>query len=579
MIRSFLYYLMVLLGLFLFAFCKNEGRSDLRESSIELGKCVWDKEGVVSCAHPEAARIGAEILQQGGNAFDAAIAMQWALAVCYPEAGNIGGGGFMVARKSDGSYLSLDFRESAPAAAHRAVYLDSDGERIEAKSTDTHYAAGVPGTVRGLYECHRRLSRMDMPSLIDPAIALAREGFPLTARQARYLNEHAETLRERNGAGTAFTRSGEWQVGDSLRQEDLAATLERISQAGEEEFYSGYTAELILAEMRQAEAWFQAEDLANYRAHWREPISCDWRGSKVVGMGPPSSGGIALCQLLAMADLLGLDSLQHNDLNYIHRFVEAQRRVYADRSEHLGDPDFYAVPVEQLLDAGYIAARVLDIDLLQASPSAEVLPGQFAGESMETTHLSLIDAEGNAVAVTTTLNGLYGSKIVVEGAGFFLNNEMDDFSTKAGSPNMFGLIGGEANAVEAGKRMLSSMTPTIVERDGALFMALGSPGGSTIITSVLQTLLNTLHFDMPPDSAIAAAKFHSQWLPDKVFFEEGRFRGGLLDSLAAMGHTPDSLASLGRMDLAVIQPDGTRCACGDLRADNTAAGHRANENP
>lgn len=561
--------------LFLFAACSSVPEEQSGNAEILTGKTLRGLEAGVACAHPEAARIGAMVLAEGGNAVDASIAMQWALAVCYPNAGNIGGGGFMTARMSDGRLYSLDFRETAPAAAHRDFYLEEDGSVTVGKSTDTQYAAGIPGTVRGLYAASDSLGTMPQAQLIRPAIELATRGFPLTALQAELLNRFADDFSARNPDGVPFlTPSGKWSAGDTLKQPALASTLKRIAAGGADEFYAGETAQMILRETDSRGAWFTPEDLANYRAVWRSPLTCVQDSVRIIAPGPPSSGGVALCQMLGMGRLLRIDTLPRNGAAYIHRLTEIQRLAYADRAAYLGDADFFDVPVKALTDPAYLSERAALIDLNKATPSSEVKGGVLLSESPETTHLSVIDAKGNAVSVTTTLNGNFGSKIVVAEAGFLLNNEMDDFSIKPGVPNMFGLTGGEANAVAPGKRMLSSMTPVIVEVNGNLYLAAGSPGGSTIITSVLQTVLNTVYFGMPTDEATASGKFHSQWLPDRISFEKGRFAPEVLDSLRELGHDIHFYPSLGRTDAVQVMPDGSITASGDPRADNTASGFK-----
>ena len=481
----------------------------------------------------------------------------------------------MVARKSSGEAYTLDFRESAPAAAHRDFYLDTAGNTVSGKSTDTHYAAGVPGTVRGLFAARDSLGSLPMSELMAPAIALAEYGFPLTQLQADLLNRFRETFEARNDAPLPFVSAdGFWQKGDTLKQIVLASTLRRISENGADEFYSGTTAQMTLRETDGRGKWFTAEDLANYRVKWRTPQFCKFDSIRIISMGPPSSGGVALCQLMELYEIAEGDSLSHNSAEYIHRLVEMQRRVYADRAAHLGDPDFYDVPAEALVNREYLSTRWLDFNPNRATPSTDIKEGVLISESTETTHLSVIDEKGNAVSVTTTLNGNFGAKIAVAEAGFLLNNEMDDFSVKPGTPNMFGLIGGEANAVEPQKRMLSSMTPVIVEKNGALMMVAGSPGGSTIITSVLQTVLNTALFGMPIEEAIAAPKFHSQWLPDKVLFEKDRFPADVISKLESMGHRIEYIESLGRVDAVSALPDGSLTAAGDPRADNAAGGYK-----
>ncbi|NEN22496.1 gamma-glutamyltransferase [Cryomorpha ignava] len=560
------------IGFFLFL----NGSGQPVDSEIKIGKSLDSLTAAVACAHPEAARIGAEILKQGGNAIDAAVGIQWALAVCYPQAGNIGGGGFMVIRMADGTTNTLDFREQAPAAATEKMYQDENGEIVEGRSLDTHMAVGVPGSVSGLYESHRKYGKLPMEKLIAPAIDLAENGFKITANQASLLNQYKADFEARNkNAIPFFVTNKIWKEGDLIVQSNLAATLKRISKDGEDEFYSGRTAGLIIEEMKAGGGIITKADLANYKSIWRKPIESDFENYKIISMPPPSSGGVAIVQLLKMWEAAKTDGIAHNSVEYLHLITEMERRVYADRSVHLGDPEFYKVPVSELLDQKYLNVRMGNFDASLATPSKDIEAGKFqkGKESTETTHLCVVDAEGNAVSVTTTLNGHFGSKIMVVGAGFFLNNEMDDFSSKPGTPNMFGLIGGEANSIQPEKRMLSSMTPTIVEKDGNLFLVAGSPGGSTIITSVFQTVMNTAVFDMNLKEAIEVPKFHSQWLPDVIFMEENRFEPELLDSLKALGHEIDFFPSLGRVDAILVNPNNTLQSCGDPRADDTTAGY------
>lgn len=548
--------------------------AQVNKTSIIEGQCVSNLEAGVACAHPEAVRIGAEILAKGGNAVDAAIAMEWALAVCYPQAGNLGGGGFMVLRLADGSSTTLDFREMAPAAASATMYQDSAGNIIEGRSLDTHLASGVPGSVRGIFDTHAKFGKLAMEDLIEPAIELAADGFEITQKQARLLNQYRNAFKERNRFQTPFQKDeGRWIPGEKIAQPDLAKTLRRISKNGEEEFYQGETARLIVAEMESGGGILTLEDLKNYQTHWREPIYSEIDSYRIISMPPPSSGGIALAQLFGLWELFGDTAMVHNSPEYIHLLTEMERRVYADRSAHLGDAEFYDVPQRGLISKKYLRQRMSGFDPAKATPSHKIAPGKPAqSESMETTHLSVVDDAGNAVSITTTLNGHFGCKIMVKGAGFFLNNEMDDFSSKPGTPNMFGLIGGKANAIAPGKRMLSSMTPTIVEKDEQLYLVLGSPGGSTIITSVFQTIMNSIVFGMDLSEAIAAPKFHSQWLPDVIYLEEGRFTNKTIDTLKSLGHEIEYFPSLGRVDAITVNPDGSLNACGDMRGDDSAAG-------
>lgn len=542
---------------------------------IEIGKSLTELSAAVSCAHPEAARIGAEVLKQGGNAVDASVAMQWALAVCYPQAGNLGGGGFLVLRLNTGEVAALDFRETAPVSASRDMYLDENGNVIPGKSTDTHQAVGVPGSVRGIFDSHAKYGKMEMEQLIAPAIELAAKGFPITARQAELFNRFREEFIARGPDNHPFVKnSGQWNTGDTLIQPELAGTLTRISKLGADEFYTGRTANLIVRTMKSGKGIITFEDLKNYRAIWRKPVQNKFLNYTIHSMPPPSSGGIALVQLLKMWEAADTENLLHNSVEYIHLITEMERRVYADRSVYLGDPDFYRVPQNELLDADYLKLRMEDFNSEKATPSSKVVEGKLKSrkESDETTHLSVVDEWDNAVSVTTTLNGLYGSKVFVAGAGFFLNNEMDDFSAKPGEPNMFDLVGGEANAIEPQKRMLSSMTPTIVEKENELYLVVGSPGGSTIITSVFQTVMNTVVFGMDLAEAIAAPKFHSQWLPDAIMLEENRFDGDLIKKLESKHHSINFVPSLGRVDAIMITKNGIE-ACGDPRGDDTAAGY------
>ena len=556
-------------------FCSCQDSNNLKSSSsVRIDKSLDSLKAGVACAHPEAARIGAKILENGGNATDAAIAVQWALAVCYPEAGNIGGGGFMVIRRNDGLTASLDYRESAPMGAFAELFLGPDGEVAERISTDTRIAAGVPGSVAGIYEMHHKFGSLEMNYLIEPAIEIARNGFPITADQAQRLNENREKFETRNRFPTAFVKETPWVEGDLLIQKDLANTLTRIKEKGPMEFYSGETAQLILAEMGEGRGLINDVDLKRYQPKWRNPITFSFDEYRVISMSPPSSGGIALEQMFKMSKILKVDSIDHNSTEYIHFNTEIARRVYADRSMHLGDPDYYDIPYEEMTDSTYLASRLKNFRY-RATPSSRVSHGKMEQmtESMETTHLSVVDETGNAISITTTINGLYGSRIVVSGAGFLLNNEMDDFSAKPGTPNMFGLIGGKANSIEPGKRMLSSMTPTIVEKDEELFLVAGSPGGSTIITSVYQTIANCAYYDMDLKDAIAAPKFHSQWRPDKLFLEQDRFPQDVITLLKSKGHEIDYFNTLGRVDAIKVSENGLLEVCGDPRGDDVGAGY------
>lgn len=530
------------------------------------------RHGVVVCAYPDAAKVGLEILKKGGNAVDAAVAVQFALEVTFPEAGNIGGGGFMVYRSAKGKANTLDFREKAPAKASVNMFLDSSGNVIPGKSLATHQASGVPGSVDGLYEAHRKYGKLKWEELVQPAIAIARNGFKITKRTAADLNWGAKEFRRLNPDKNYLIKDGDWQEGDLLVQEDLAKTLELIRDKGRAGFYDGPVADEIVAEMQSGGGLISKEDLANYHAVWRKPITGNYKGYKVITMPPPSSGGIALLQLLESVEKYPLHRWGFNSDSTVQLVVEAERRVYADRSKYLGDPDFFKVPVDTLLDPQYNASRMSTFTWAQATPSTSISPGMIPGyESDQTTHYSIVDEEGNAVSITTTLNGGFGSKIFVKGAGFLLNNEMDDFSSKPGSPNMFGLVGGKANSIQPDKRMLSSMTPTIIEKNGKLYMVVGTPGGATIITSVFQTILNVLEFDQNMQQAVTSKRFHHQWLPDQVNTEHGAIDEATQIKLTKKGYKIVDGSIIGRVDAILVTPAGYEGGA-DPRGDDTKEG-------
>jgi gamma-glutamyltranspeptidase/glutathione hydrolase len=534
---------------------------------------ITDSAMVVS-AHPLASHVGVGILRKGGNAVDAAIATQFALAVVYPSAGNIGGGGFMVLRLKDGTATTLDYREQAPAAASDTMYLDENGDAIPALSERGHLAAGVPGTVAGLVEAHSKYGSMSWTELVQPAIDLALNGFVLTQKEADNLNEIQDDLKDLNSVLPGFLINELWKVGDSIRYTDLGHTLERIRDHGAAGFYEGKTADDIVAEMRRGNGIITHEDLRSYKVAWREPLFFSYKDYTVISMGPPSSGGVALAQLLKSVEGFPLTEWGHNTARSVHLLTEAERRAYADRSHYLGDPDFVEVPIESLLSPLYLSERMKNFNAEKATPSHEIKAGPIAfHESNETTHLSIVDSQGSAVAVTTTLNDSFGSRVVVAGSGFFLNDEMDDFSIKPGVPNMYGAIGGEANKIEPGKRMLSSMTPSIVTRNGKLFMVVGTPGGTTIITSVFQTILNVIEHKMTMQEAVEAKRIHSQWLPDSLFVEADALLTDDSISLSRMGHAIRTRDAIGRVDAILITPDGKLEGGADPRGDDTADGY------
>jgi gamma-glutamyltranspeptidase/glutathione hydrolase len=536
----------------------------------EINKQVSADHGAVVSAHPLASQVGAYILQKGGNAIDAAIASQLALAVVYPGAGNIGGGGVMVARLSNGQTIALDFRETAPGKASRDMYLDKNGEVMTQKSKDGHLAAGVPGTIAGLF-ASMKYARLPFKVLIQPAIDLAEKGFAITEREARSLNENQGAFLLNNTRMNAFIKIGGWKAGDTLIQKDLATTLKRIQLLGRKGFYEGITAKLIVEEMKRGGGIISLQDLKQYQAKERSAMLFNYKGYEIITMPLPSSGGILLQQMLNMASSKNISSMGFQTKESVQFITEIERRAYADRAEFLGDADFVKVPVKKLTSMEYALQRIKDFDSSKAGNSQIIKAGNINKESEETTHLSILDKDGNAVSVTTTLNGSYGSKTVVAGAGFLLNNEMDDFSVKPGTPNLYGAVGNEQNAIAPGKRMLSSMTPTIVLKNNKPYMVVGTPGGTTITTSVFQSLLNVLDFDMNAVDAVNKPKFHHQWLPD-VIYVESDFPKNVSNELQKMGYKIVERQAIGRTEMILIN-DGKIIAVGDKRGDDAAVGY------
>lgn len=556
--------------------CNNSRQSS--SSSIVINpynytvvKKIVAENGAVVSAHPLASKVGVEILKAGGNAVDAAIATQLALAVVYPNAGNLGGGGFFVARLANGEQVSIDYREKAPGKAHRDMYIDADGTPRTDKSQDGHLAGGVPGTVSGLFTSYK-YAKLPFAKLIQPAIDLAEKGFVITKREASSLNNLQKDLKKYNTIMPVFVKD-KWNEGDTLIQTDLANTLKRIKDKGAAGFYEGETARLIVEEMKRGGGIISYEDLKNYNAKPREPHSFMYKGYKIIGMPMPSSGGLLVHQMMKMIENKNIGAMGFHSTAAVQLMTEAARRAYADRAEYMGDADFYKVPVQQISSDVYLQERMKNYDPAKATPSTEIKPRILTGkESEETTHLSVIDKEGNAVSVTTTLNNSYGSRTVIGGAGFFLNDEMDDFSIKPGVPNMYGAIGGEANAIMPGKRMLSSMTPTIVLKDNKPYIVVGTPGGTTIPTQVFQTLVNILEFNMSAEDAVYKPKFHHQWLPDTLHLERG-FPTGTKDALIKMGYATRERGAIGRTEIIRVLPNGKFEAVADNRGDDGAEGY------
>jgi gamma-glutamyltranspeptidase / glutathione hydrolase len=550
-------------------FLLAQGMAQINPYNYHSQKKLTVSNGAVVSAHPLASQVGVSILKQGGNAVDAAIATQLALAVVYPGAGNIGGGGFMVAHLNNGKNITLDYREKAPGKATRDMYLDSAGNPKMQLSQDGHLAAGVPGTIAGLFASHK-YGKLSFEKLIQPAIDIAENGFAITAAEAASLNAYQQDFLKLNTAPTVFVKSSPWKTGDTLLQKDLANTLKRIRDNGQKGFYAGETAKLIVDEMQKAGGIISYDDLEKYEAKERTPDVFMYKGHTIITMPLPGSGGIILQQMLKMIEKRNIAAMKFQTAASVQLMTEVERRAYADRAEFLGDPDFVKVPVKKLTSTAYLTERMKDYAAAKAG-SSKITKAGLIKESEETTHLSVVDGMGNAVAVTTTLNGGYGSRTVVSGAGFILNNEMDDFSVKPGVPNMYGAVGNEKNAIAPNKRMLSSMTPTIVLKNNKPYIVTGTPGGTTIPTSVYQTLVNMLEFGMSAEDAVNKPKFHHQWLPDVIFVEK-EFDEAVKKQLEAMGYKITSRGNIGRTE--VIQIKGKQIiAVGDKRGDDAAEGY------
>ncbi|WP_445196697.1 gamma-glutamyltransferase [Tamlana sedimenti] len=550
-----------------FASCKKNIKT------VDGKRGVLAKTAMVVSARVEASQVGIDILKKGGNAFDAMAATELALAVAYPYAGNLGGGGFMVYRKADGETGAIDYREKAPMAATKNMFLDENGVVIPEKSTIGAMAVGVPGTIAGVLEVHEKMGSLPIEDILTPVIELARKGIVVTEKQEKRIKKYQPLFPKANKDSILFDKH--WKINDTIKYPALAKTLERVLKDGKDGFYKGETARILTKFIQDNGGIITEDDLANYEPKWRTPLTFTYDGLKIISMPPPSSGGVCLTQIMKMIEPFPLDEFGHNSLKSIQVITEAERRAYADRSFYLGDPDFVSIPMDTLVDVTYLNRRMHDFSFEKATKSTDVNHGNIQIiESDETTHYSIIDQFGNTISATTTLNGAYGSKLYCSELGFFLNNEMDDFSSKPGTPNMFGLIGAEANSIAPEKRMLSSMTPTIVEKNGELYMSVGTPGGSTIITSVLQTILNVHEYNMTMQEAVNAPRFHHQWLPDEIRMEPNQFDKTLIENLEKLGYSINEKVTpvIGKVDGILVLKDKSYEGGADYRGDDTAIG-------
>jgi gamma-glutamyltranspeptidase / glutathione hydrolase len=564
------HFVFIALILCLFTACKKTTETQIPDIK---NRGLLAKHAVVVSAREEASKIGIEILKKGGNAFDAMAATELALAVAYPYAGNIGGGGFMVYRKNNGEIGAIDYREKAPLSASKNMFLDENGDVIPDKSTLGAMAVGVPGTVAGVFAVHEKLGSLPFEDILKPVIALAYKGVIVTEKQEARIKHYQPFFPKANKDSIIFDKL--WKTNDTIKYPALAKTLESILKHGRDEFYKGETAKTLAKFIQDNGGIITEEDLAKYEVKWRTPVTFTYDDLKIISMSPPSSGGICLAQIMKMVEPFDLHEYGHNSLKTIQIITEAERRAYADRSFYLGDPDFVQIPLKTITNDTYLKARMSDFSFEKATLSTDVSHGKIEIiESDETTHYSIIDQFGNAISATTTLNGAYGSKLYCSELGFFLNNEMDDFSSKPGEPNMFGLIGAEANSIAPEKRMLSSMTPTIVEKNGKLLMSVGTPGGSTIITSVLQTILNVHEFKMTMQEAVDTPRFHHQWMPDEIKMEPNSFDKTLIENLQNLGYiiNEEDAPVIGKVDGILVLDDESYEGGADRRGDDTAIG-------